>query len=173
MYYYARFVQKETTIIIGDKVQNWSVPQNSTDGLAEIESENVGLLSKYEGELARYQWSCDQPIEKVKKKYAFKCYPPYSSVAHFAGKTKPWQSRFQMYRANTKNTYLQKGAKNFWFKMLNEVNSKFEMGMDLDHWNEKYLPTVREAPLGAMAMYSETKDAIHSATNTTNNSVES
>ena len=58
MYYMAKFVQKDVSIGIGDRIQNWkAVDGEESPGK---ESDIPGVLAKYQPELLKYQYSCDK-----------------------------------------------------------------------------------------------------------------
>ena len=163
MYYFARFIQKEMSIVIGDRVQSWTSASASGDReYADIESETQGVLAEYEGNVTVYQFSCDKTEERATdEKDQFKCFPPYSSVAHFMGGSKPWQGRFNKKDINNTWSYKQKGAKSQWFKQLVELNEKFNMDLDISNWNSKYREKMQESPLGHKAKYSDHADIIN------------
>jgi hypothetical protein len=165
MYYFVKYVRQNVSIAIGDKIQNWRQGQNGSH-LPELESETLGVLAKYQGELLRYQWSCDKPREEARvsdvEHFWWRCRPPYDSTAHFMGNTKPWR---RSYVASEYTTYSfrQTAARYLWFKELTEVNEKYHMGLDMDHWDEKYLPLLQDELLGKMALFKDQKDIIMSA----------
>jgi len=162
MYYLAKFLQKDVSIAIGDRIQNWK----AVDGQErpEMESDTTGVLAKYQPELTAYQYSCDKylsnsNVAEDEIKNQWRCNPPYDSVAHFMGKTKPWQKRFNMESA-TDWTYGLKAVKTRWFKELDELNKELKMGLDLWHWNDKHLEEMKESALGYQAMYSDQQHII-------------
>lgn len=160
MFYFAKYIRQNVSIAIGDKIQNWKAGNGS---LPELESEKHGVLATYQGELLRYQWSCDKPKEEARisdvQHFWWRCRPPYDSTAHFMGDTKPWR---RSYFASEYTTYSfrQTGARYLWFKELTEVNEKYKLGLDMDQWNEKYLPWMQDELLGKMAMFHDPKDFI-------------
>jgi len=149
MYQFAKYTRQDVSIAIGDIVENWK--KGEVDKPI-MESEVTGMLSKYQGELLRYQYSCDKPKEESKElQYRWRCTPPYDSTAHFYGKMKPWEKAFNLKNDLTDWSYRRFAAKSVWFRELEELNSKLQMGLDLDQWDKKYLDMLKDAPLGAMA----------------------
>jgi Alpha-N-acetylglucosamine transferase len=163
MFYFAKYIRHNVSIAIGEKIQNW---KTGNDSLPEMESEKKGVLAMYQGEILRYQWSCDKPKEEARifevQHFWWRCMPPYDSTAHFMGfDKKPWR---HSYVASEYTTYSfrQTGARYLWFKELTEVNEKYKMGLDMDHWDEKYLPWMRDGLLGKMALLNDQRDVIMS-----------
>jgi hypothetical protein len=51
-------------------------------------------------------------------------------------------------------------ALSFWHKELVELNTRLDMGLDLNNWNEKYEDQLKDVPLGVMAMPGSQIDAL-------------
>jgi hypothetical protein len=161
MYYVAKYLSKEVSIAIGAVVENWK----GVDGQIkpEKESETVGMLEKYQPELLAYQYRCDQDGNHD---FKWTCNPPYNSFAHFVGSHKPWQEKFSLKWINKSvNTSTRKAATILWFKELITLNDEHGMGIDLEHWNVKHLPLMKESTLGYMPMYSDQANVIDNVSN--------
>eukprot|EP00978_Attheya_sp_CCMP212_P013578 scaffold34093_cov59-Attheya_sp.AAC.4 len=162
MYYIAKFRSKEVSIAIGQRVQNWKGVEGQIK--PEKESETVGMLEKYQPELLAYQYQCD-----LGKSYDFTwtCNPPYNSFAHFVGSHKPWQGKFSLESINNEpvSTSTRKAATMLWFKELIALNEEHGMGIDLEHWNDKHLPLMKESTLGYMPMYADQANVFDSVSN--------
>ena len=161
MYYVAKYLSKEVSIAIGPRVQNWK----GVDGQIkpEKESETVGMLEKYQPELLAYQYRCDQDGNHD---FKWTCNPPYNSFAHFVGSHKPWQEKFSLKWINKSvNTSTRKAATILWFKELITLNDEHGMGIDLEHWNDKYMPLMKESTLGYIPLYKDQANVIESVSN--------
>jgi hypothetical protein len=91
----------------------------------------------------------------------WRCTPPYDSTAHFTGKTKPWKREYDP-NGDTDYSYRQTAARFLWFKELTELNEKYDVGLDMENWNKKHLPSMQGVALGGMAMFHDQKDVISS-----------
>ena len=135
MYHFVQFVLKELSVVIGNKLQNWSPSEDENNDEADIESVTFDALALYEGNVTMYQKSCNEPMDRLGErtlKMLFKCHPPYSSFAHYSGKKKPWVSKQVNYNhINSTMSYQNFGVKNYYFKMLNEISNKYDMGIDV------------------------------------------
>ena len=160
MYYIAKFLYKDVSIALGERLQNWK----AVDGqkAPELESETIDLLKKYQPtEMLAYMWQCDRDPSQRRKRAGksmmdFMCRPPYNSFSHFMGKYKPWQNPWDMdWVEGPISSRFQKGPLLIWFKELSELNTKHSMGLDLENWNEKHLDTMRVSPLGYQASNSD------------------
>ena len=122
------------------------------------------VLGQYEGKLAMYQNLCDKITRDPKKEkdYAdnWKCSPPYSSFAHYSGKKKPWIQKFNYLQINSTLSLNMFGVLRYWFKELEEINNKYNMGIDVEHWNEKHWKDFKQLPLGELATYKDSMDII-------------
>ena len=52
-----------------------------------------------------------------------------------------------------------------WFKELITLNDEHDMGIDLEHWDVKHLPLMKESTLGYMPMYSDQANVIDNVSN--------
>jgi hypothetical protein len=152
MYYVAKFLYKDVSIVIGHKVQNWKGVNGELR--PEKESETMGQLEKYQPKLLNTKNYCRQSYEDAQKRNItpqYDCAPPYSSWKHFFGSTKPWQNSFNLKQMNRNS----KTPQNIWFSELIELNEKLEIGLELEQWDTKYLPAMKESPLGYLARYAD------------------
>mmetsp|Transcript_5733 Transcript_5733/g.10868 ORF Transcript_5733/g.10868 Transcript_5733/m.10868 type:complete len:491 (-) Transcript_5733:61-1533(-) len=155
MYYFVKYVRKEVSIAIGNRIQNW---KNCSGDLPVMESDTHGVLSKYQGNLLRLQYLCDISPEEALKRDAddnrWACTPPYNSVAHFMGNTKPWRRKFD-FRRDKDDSYRQFGARYMWFKELDQLSDTLGMGLDIQRWNQKYLSLMKDELLGGKAEWQD------------------
>jgi hypothetical protein len=151
MYYVAKFLYKDVSIAIGHKVENWKGVEGSVK--PEKESELMDVLEKHQPKLLAYMYSCNNPMNLGDFKWT--CNPPYNSFAHFSGGRKPWQNQFNIAEKLTSSMFTgyQNATLVVWWQELIALNEKLEMNLDLEHWNEKYLPGMKESPLGYIAKY--------------------
>jgi hypothetical protein len=77
-------------------------------------------------------------------------------MAHFMGKTKPWQREWKPFRNSTRS-YRQRAAKYLWFDELVEINEKLQMGLDMKHWDSKYSNLLKDTSLGYVAQFKDQK----------------
>jgi len=151
MYYFTKYVRQDVTIALGDIVENWKPGEKDKPIL---ESTVTGMLSKYQGALLRYQYSCNKPKEgSPEPEHHWRCTPPYDSTAHFMGIHKPWMQIFVQENEDETYSYRRTAARDVWFRELAGLNSRLQMGLDLDRWDEKYLDTFKELPLGVQAYH--------------------
>ncbi len=159
MYYISRLLQpKGVSIAIGPKVQNWVHPSSKQfePQKPELESETMNLLEKYQPPLLAYQYNCDKGAVGD---FSWQCHPPYNSFSHFVGTNKPWQKTFNFDLIKNKNrrvpTHGRQAAENLWYQELDEINTKYNMNLNLKQWNTEYLPKMKESALGYMPKYSD------------------
>ena len=155
MYYLAKYIRQDVTIAIGNEL--WQYNQSGMIKPA-LEAKDKGVLAKYQPKLLAHQFSCDEykaSVALADNKYQWKCTPPYNSFAHFYGKEKPWQVRFNMDNIYKNETVTSGsfGARIHWFRELNEMNNELQMGIDLQNWQVKHVQQMQESPLGYMAMW--------------------
>lgn len=159
MYYLSRFVVKEYSVVMGNKLQNWSPSKEENNNDADIESEIYDALAPYEGKVTAYQHVCDRKNNHLSKS-KWKCSPPYSSLAHFSGRKKPWLSTLHIENINSTSSMDMKGVFYYFFRELNEISIKYNMGIDVANWNTKHLKYFKELPLGRIATYGDHADII-------------
>jgi hypothetical protein len=175
MYYFAKYVRMDVSIAIGNRIQNWlpgyGVRDNKTSTMVPIKvSEERNVLTPYQRNLLRYQFSCDddpkdekdlsktQQDKNKEQSVRWKCIPPYNSVAHFMGLRKPWRRSFD-FKFATDSSKSQSGARYLWFKELQNISDEFGMGLDLSQWNTKYLNDMKDELLGELAQYHDILNA--------------
>ena len=157
MYYLAKYICQGVTIAIGNEL--WQYNQSGMIKPA-LEAKDNGVLAKYQPKLLAHHFSCDKykaSVSLANNKYQWKCTPPYNSFAHFYGKEKPWQVRFNMDNIYINDTVISGsfGARIHWFIELNEINNELQMRLDLQNWQVKYVQQMQESPLGYMAMWKD------------------
>ena len=162
MFYWSKYLIQDVTIVIGDFVENW---KRGPDGDPVREEEVKGLFAPYQGKPLVYQWSCEKPYDERKggeTKNDWRCFPPINSVAHFMGKTKPWKQRIRGQDVSKVNnySYRQRAPKSLWFLELHEINTKYQMGLDLDKWDETYPELMKNDTLGVQALFSDQGDVL-------------
>jgi hypothetical protein len=157
MYYWAKYLRQNVTILISDNVQNW---KSGSVGQPIMESESKGILSPYQGKVLFQQWSCDNrpQADASERRNAWRCVPFFDGFAHFVGKRKPWKSLWKP-KLHTTSSYRRQSVKYLWFDELKELNEKYEMGLDMEHWDSKYPNMLRQESVGTIAKFSD-QDAI-------------
>jgi len=162
MLYWSKYLVQEVTIVISDIVENW---KPGLDGDPVRESEVKGLFAPYQGKPLVHQWSCEKPYDERKggeTRNDWRCFPPINSVAHFMGKTKPWKQKLRGgdFANLLDYSYRQRAAKNLWFLELQEINTKYQMGIDLENWDNTYPELMKNDTLGVQAMFSDQGDVL-------------
>ena len=158
MYYVAKYLSKEVSIAIGERVQNWKAVEGQVNPVKESESE--GLLDQYQAKqkILAYQYKCDKGGYDD---WQWSCHAPYNSLAHFVGSNKPWQKKFLLkWIHKPVDSSHRKAAFIFWFKELIALNEEHSMGIDFEHWDEKHLPLMKESTLGYMPKYSDQESVV-------------
>lgn len=165
MYYFAKFGMKDTSIIIGDILQNF-VP--GSNGLhmkdfegnfqsAIAERNLTHLLPKPESKKITY--GCANAGSH------FKCKDmPYLHMVHFSGENKPWQHSIN--KRNTMNRFWYVVA-DTWYDNLRQLNEKYNIGLDIDNWDVTHKDIMQESPLGYVAKYTDHKHLVHTTVNST------
>ena len=144
MYYWAKFVKQDVSIVIKNRLQHW-VPGDLKNKRPHKAGEVLNALEKLSIEQPRAKLrACKQPFHEQTD---FTCYAPYRDYAHFSGSDKPWQQRLSRIRQHT--------FYKIWFQELEELNNEFHMNLDLKNWDEDHLHTMKDAPLGKMAMWTD------------------
>merc|ERR1712130_784406 len=90
------------------------------------------------------------------------CGSPYRDFAHFMGSKKPWQmgkkNPYYRRRRQTTQTYR---AYRLWFKILAEINEQYNMGLDVDNWDDAHLQNMKDSPLGYKPEYRDNVHLVH------------
>jgi lipopolysaccharide biosynthesis glycosyltransferase len=129
------------------------------------ESEVKALFSPYQEKPLVYQWSCEKPYDtrpRGEDRNDWRCFPPIDGFAHFMGNTKPWKQKLRHNDVTklAEYSYRQKAAKSLWFLELHEINTKFEMGLDMDNWDSVYPELMKNDTLGVQAQYGDQLDVL-------------
>jgi len=158
LYYLTKYLYKDVSIAIGDKIQNWKAKDGQDNPQLEVEID--GVLAKHSPKPLIYTVEyCSKDVRPKHSHDLWKCMPPYTSFAHFFGATKPWQNSF-----NIKDTKIQPPkAKNLWFRELIELNENLEIGLDFLNW-DKHLNYMKESSLGYMPFYKDQANLINETT---------
>ena len=163
LFYYTKYIRQDVSIVIGDHVQNWV--HDTKTGMPKMEKK-IEDLQKYSPSPIVYQYDCGHP-GKEDKKLRFMCKPVYRDFVHFFGKEKPWQSPqhkwFKGKREGDIRTWEFDGdrqknkdaAYRVWWRKLADLNEKYSIGLDIEHWDKKHEELKQVSPLGYMAMYSD------------------
>ena len=130
-YYFARYVRKNVSIIIGDKLQNWDRNDDKDVELPLMINEVEGALAKYSPKPLAIQGNCDEPDRH--------CYPQANDVAHFMAGSKPWLAGTNApWFRHSNNTDNLNAPTRLWFKELRQLSDILHLGQDIDNWNEKH-----------------------------------
>jgi len=152
-FYYSKYVRKNVSILIGERLQTWVRSDDENAELPVMEKEEIGSFSKYSPKPLVYQFNCND--------HGRTCSLQTSDIAHFMLKTKPWL-------VGTKNSWVRNGIDNdnlnaptrLWFKELGELSTILHMGLDIDNWNEKHANLMQSPPLGFKAKPTENAELI-------------
>lgn len=131
LYYWVKYVVQDTSIAIGNRLQNW-IPGD--DGKPRLLSESIGVLQTYSSHPLTNQTGMDHLR-----------FSPYRDFVHFMGGNKPWQ-RGPVNKSPTSR---------LWFDELATINSERGLGLDVAHWNAKHRSEMHDSPLGTMPMYKD------------------
>ena len=151
MYYYAKFGMKDTSIMLGHKLQNF-VP--GTDGKHKKDFEgdfekavaDRGLTHLLPPAEESIHYKCHlRPSEYICKAL------PYAHFVHFSGNDKPWQYAVD----SNEKSWLWRGAARLWYNHLRQINEKYRMGLDIDNWHETHKNVMQKSPLGYIAKYTD------------------
>ena len=153
MYYYAKYIAKDVSIAIGNKVQNWQ--EDLYTKKPSLQSEGQ-VLQQYSPEPIAFQETCDISGKDIL------CDPPYRDFAHFMGSSKPWQNGVKKpwMRTPKSNTIGKNAPYRLWFDELSELNDKLIMGLDIKNWDDVHMNGMKESPLGYMAMFKDHSNEI-------------
>lgn len=155
MYYWAKFGMKDTSIIIGDILQNF-VPdeegkhKKDFEGKFSTEIESRGLNHLMPPREPKIQYNCGN-AQKADSKWFMCNNMPYMHMIHFFGSEKPWQHGF--HHENKRNVWY--GAAGVWFDNLKQLNEKYDMGLDIDNWDEKHHDIMQRSPFGYLATWKD------------------
>ena len=155
MYYWAKFVKQDVTIVIKNKLQHW-VPGNASS--TTMTKDGTMRRPHKQGEnwnvLEDLRHNATPPLASVPGCHApftdetdFRCFVPYRDYMHFTGSSKPWQQ--SLHKLKTHSFY------KLWFQELQQLNTELKMQLDLDNWDSSHLHTMKESPLGYMAKWTD------------------
>lgn len=143
-YYFVKYYKMDGSIVIGNRLQTVSP---GDDGQPSLKNQHH-IIEKYDPRPVVDPNNCESGGGEVN----FWCYPGYRGFVHFMGDSKPW----------LKNPNERHGkhhrpgeALKLWHTVLSEINDDCEMGLDLEHYNTKILPTLDHPPLGYLAQWSD------------------
>ena len=166
LYYFFRFILQKSSHIVGRRVENWVA--NASDP----ETPHIGVA--YDNILMEYSnrqppvlstSNCIANSEKPKL-LPYTCYPPYRDFYHFSGRTKPWQNELELkwlqsdIFSDPNQRHSTVHSDRFWFWQLGIVNHQLGLGLKLTEWNSRYLPTMKESPLGYLPLYTDNTNRI-------------
>jgi hypothetical protein len=114
-----------------------------------LESEVPGMMLKYQGELLRYQYSCDKPEEGSKEQRCVGGVLHHMTPQHISWANKGSLGKhLGIRREKSIQIILASICTN---QELIELNDKLRMGLKLEQWNSKYMDMLKEVLLGYMA----------------------
>lgn len=108
------------------------------------------VLSNYSKHLPALAFSDDCASSDPSEWKSHTCFEPYRSYVHYTGKKKPWQRPFQQDYLKDFDKFPTRDLDRvrLWFWELHRLNQTLQMGLDFEHWNEKYLKGLQKSPLG-------------------------
>ena len=168
MYYWAKFGMKDTSIIIGDILQNF-VPGKNGKHEKDLEDdfptaiENKGLKHLLPPEEPTIRYNCPSAKKKGDWNWFLCNDMPYKHMIHFHGTDKPWQNGLN-HKKKGKDWYSQASI---WFEHLKNLNIKYDMNLDVDNWQEKHKDLMHESPFGYIAQYKDHSIIINKSANKT------
>lgn len=144
LYYWVRFVKKDCTIIVGNKVQRF---KPGPDNVAVKVDEQREVLNRL---AVRGTTSfCHDLI-------AWMCGVPYCNFVHFSGNKKPWVGSYGMNYTIPMPRFFRAGY-DVWYDNMRKVNEKLHLGYSLGNDDEirQFISSFNATPLGEMAWYSD------------------
>jgi hypothetical protein len=187
LYYYAKYHVQDVSIVIGDRVEHWVSYDTAKRLHANIETPilrdnlpvRIGMTSQDQiRKLTTIQPLAYQSNCNTKPKSSFVCHVPYRDYAHFYGRTKPWQaspSTLVHYWSQEKvndinaNASEMKAPTLLWFQTLKKLNDQIGLGITEEFWQTQSL---RESPLGYMAMWKDHHQRVEGFHNNTKPSID-
>ncbi|KAL7574605.1 hypothetical protein ACA910_002959 [Epithemia clementina (nom. ined.)] len=156
MYYWAKFVKQDVTIVIKNRLQHWVPGDDNRPRLVSEISGALELLPPAKRPRDRPLFAppfCGKQLRPEDDKTDFQCLAPYRDFKHFSGSSKPWQkSLFQIQHHSSFG---------IWFGQLQELNQELKINLDLKNWNKKYLPVMKASPLGYMALWTDQASVVN------------
>lgn len=164
MYYYAKFGMKDTSIVIGDLLQNF-VPGMDGKHKKDFEGNFATAIAKQ---------GLTHLLPPIEEEISYRCQSknsgficndiPYKHIVHFAGNDKPWQNELNSH----KQTRAWKKQAKIWYGHLQQLDENHNMGLDVENWQEKHQNIMQESPLGYLAKYLDHMDLVMTKANKTN-----
>ena len=163
LYYYFKYVRQDVSIVVGDHIQNWAPDMESGKPKMVKEFQN---LENYAPKPSVNLFDCGHP-GKEDKKLRYMCKPIYRDYVHFFGKDKPWQAQQQKFFKGKREgdirtwEYDKDDQKNknaayrLWWRHLADINEKYNMGLDIEHFGSKHANLKQESPLGYLPKYGD------------------
>jgi len=150
-YYFARYVRKDVSILIGERLQTWVASDNDNFKLPVMIKEDLNSLTKYSPKPLVYHDNCDRSDRN--------CLPQGNNVAYFI--SKPWQ-------VGTRSSWVRNGNSTanliaptqLWFREVQELSDALNIGLDIDDWDYKHADLMHSPPLGFVTKPGENADYI-------------
>lgn len=144
VYYWAKYIEQNVTLLIGDTFENWG-PSN-TSGRPVLEKsfpapfdDRGGFSSKKD---YKTDFRCPTGNNNFQGKNTAFCHEPVRSLHHFYGKRKPWTI------ARPNDVKSKRDATRIFFVYLDQINTKYGLDLDMDHWDDERAK-IRSSPLGS------------------------
>jgi hypothetical protein len=151
LYYWAKFVEQNVTLLIGETFENWGSQMDNEDNGTRtpvLELSYQAPFDDFRGVSMQRSYKDSACITSHAKKgveSAF-CHEPVRSLHHFYGKNKPWT---HMPPSSFRTAgEARKSAIGIFYYYLDRVNSQYNLGLNLDDWaSEK--KKIQGLPLGS------------------------
>jgi len=141
LYYWTKYLKKDTSIMVRGELKNWGSHANET---VKLESKHRDPFRKYSNDFQKRDLKRKWYQQCEKKRFEWECLAPHRDYVHLAGTMKPWRLAIPE-GAFGENRF--KDAWHYWFYMFHEVNEMYGMGVDFENWeNERLL--YANPPLG-------------------------
>jgi hypothetical protein len=150
LYYWAKFIEQNVTLLIGETFENWGsqIDEESGVRMPVLEASYPAPFDDFRGISMQpfYKDSgCITKHAEKGKESAF-CHEPVRSLRHFFGKNKPWTHMpprdFRTVGQATKT------ALGVFYYYFDKVNRQYNLGLDLDDWSNEQ-QKIKGLPLGS------------------------
>jgi hypothetical protein len=150
LYYWAKFIEQNVTLLIGETFENWGsrIDEDSGVRMPVLEASYPAPFDDFRGISMQPFYKNSDCITNHAKKgsdSAF-CHEPVRSLHHFYGKNKPWTHMpprdFRTVGTATKT------ALGVFFYYFDKVNRQYNLGLDLDDWSNEQ-QKIKGLPLGS------------------------